>query len=114
VADVGERGRPWKRVRIDLNARTADGLVPAPLGDASAPLVPGDFVTVFEPEDRVAAVAEVVRIEHGHVLLGVDWSTLADDPVRVFAVWTMDDLELPMGYSRGTHKPIDATTSHVA
>ena len=71
------------RVRIDLNARSKDGYVLARLSRADGPVFSGDYVVAFEPDDRVAAQARVVRIddERGLIYLAVDWLSLAEDHV---------------------------------
>jgi len=72
---------PDVRIEIDLNSRSRDGYVFARLSRADGPVLVDDDVVVFEPEDRVAAPARVVRVdrEHGFVFLSVDWSQLAED-----------------------------------
>lgn len=71
--------RPRVRIEIDLNARDENGLVPAYLEDADGYVAVGDVVTAFESEDEVAAPAKVVKVEHGHAFLDVDWNAMTDD-----------------------------------
>jgi len=79
---------PPVRVRIDLNARSRDGYVRARASRADGPVAAGDRVVAYEPEDRVAAPAVVVRtdLERGLVYLAVDWAALAEDNVPLLAV----------------------------
>lgn len=66
------------RIRIDLNSRTREGLVPASFaGEAFI----GQPVIAFEPEDGVAAFATIAQISERAelVYLDVDWSSLDDD-----------------------------------
>ncbi|GFJ87840.1 hypothetical protein [Phytohabitans rumicis] len=81
MEELSLRGQPRARIEIDLNSRGRDGYVRARLRKADRPVVAGDEVTVFEPDDQVAAVATVVRVdeERGFLSLDVDWSTLVDD-----------------------------------
>jgi hypothetical protein len=74
---------PDVRIEIDLNARSRDGYAFSRLSRADGPVLVNDDVIVFEPDDRVAAPAKVVRVdrEHGFVFLSVDWSQLAEDAV---------------------------------
>jgi len=73
---------PAVRVRIDLNARSRDGYVRTRLSRADGPIVLGDDVVAYEPDDRIAAPARVRRIDHdrGLVYLSVDWAQMDDDP----------------------------------
>ena len=72
---------PAVRVQIDLNARSRDGYVRARLSRADGPLVVGDEIVAYEPEDRIAAPALVKRLdlERGFVYLDVDWAKMDDD-----------------------------------
>src|SRR5689334_7702440 len=74
---------PAVRVQIDLNARSRDGFVRARLSRADGPVVLGDEIVAYEPEDRIAAPALVMRVdrERGFVYLDVDWAKMDDDPV---------------------------------
>jgi hypothetical protein len=68
------------RIRIDLNARTHDGLyVPARRSRASGPVERGEIVIVFEPEDGVATTATVMRCDDEWLHLDVDWDGMDDD-----------------------------------
>ncbi|HEY3008737.1 MAG TPA: hypothetical protein VGJ63_11840 [Micromonosporaceae bacterium] len=73
--------RSQVRVEIDLNSRDRDGYVRAPASSADGAANVGDLVTVFEPDDQVAASATVVRVDqdYGYLVLDVHWDTLADD-----------------------------------
>jgi hypothetical protein len=73
---------PVVRVQIDLNARSRDGYVRARLSRADGPLVLGDEILAYEPEDRIAAPALVKRVDYdrGFVYLEVDWDQMDDDP----------------------------------
>ena len=73
--------RPPVRVRIDLNARTAEGYVPARKAWADGLLVEGDQVVVFEPDDEVKAPARVAKILGDFVYLDVAWADMTDDAV---------------------------------
>lgn len=76
------------RVRIDLNARTHDGLyVPARRSLATGPVQRGDAVTVFEPDDGVMATATVKRLDDDWLHLDVDWDGMHDIPARELDVW---------------------------
>ena len=76
------------RVRIDLNARTYDGLyVLARRSDATGPVQRGDTVTVFEPEDGVATTATVKRCDDDWLHLDVDWDGMREIPARELGVW---------------------------
>jgi hypothetical protein len=69
-------------VQIDLNARSRDGYVRARMSRARGPLVAGDEnVIAYEPEDRVAAPARVIRIDpnRGFAYLDVNWAKIDDD-----------------------------------
>jgi len=72
---------PPVRIQIDLNSRSRDGLVRARLSRVSGAVAVGSRVIVFEPEDSVAALGHVRRIdpESGFLYIDVDWSTLNDD-----------------------------------
>jgi hypothetical protein len=73
--------RPDVRIEIDLNSRSRDGYTLARLSRADGPVLVDDDVVVFEPDDRVAAPARVVRVdrEHDFAFLDVDWSLLRED-----------------------------------
>lgn len=76
------------RVRIDLNARTHDGLyVPARRSLASGPVERGETVIVFEPEDGVATTATVMRCDDEWLHLDVDWDQMREIPARELGVW---------------------------
>lgn len=78
----------YVRVRIDLNARTHDGLyVPARRSRASGPVERGDLVTVFEPDDGVMTTATVKRLNDDWVHLDVDWDNMREIPARELDVW---------------------------
>lgn len=66
------------RVRVDLNARDADGHVPARLSRADGPIAVGDEVVVYEPDDGVQAPAVVVRVDGGFAYLDVRWGEMRD------------------------------------
>jgi hypothetical protein len=72
------------RIEVDLNSRGRDGYTFSRLSRASGPVAVGDTVTVFEPDDYVAAPARVVRVdrERDFVFLDVDWSSLDYDVAR--------------------------------
>lgn len=78
--------RPRVRVRIDLNARNASGLVPTRASRADGYMAVGDLVVAYEPDDEVAAPARVAQVDDKFVYLDVDWSALADDVVVPHAV----------------------------
>lgn len=69
------------RIQIDLNSRARDGSVRARMSRVRGQIAVGSTVTVYEPEDEVAASAEVLKIdaERGFVYLDVDWATLDED-----------------------------------
>lgn len=66
------------QLRIDLNARTHDGHVPAAYNNAERPLRRGDNVIVYEPDDGVATTATVMRVYGDWVHLDVDWDYMVD------------------------------------
>lgn len=66
------------QLRIDLNARTPEGHVPAPYNDPERPLRRGDNVIVHEPDDGVATTATVMRVYGDWVHLDVDWDYMVD------------------------------------
>lgn len=70
------------RVEIDLNVSNAEGLVRVRIEDLPAGVTEGSEVVAFEPDDEVAAPAEIVRIDHhlGFAYLRVDWDQIANDP----------------------------------
>jgi hypothetical protein len=73
---------PFVWAQVDLNARSRDGYVPARVSRASGPLIPGDrHVLIYEPDDRVAAPARVVRVDadRGVAYLEVNWEEMDDD-----------------------------------
>lgn len=84
---------PPVRIEIDLNSRSRDGFVLSRLSRATGPVEAEDAVVVFEPDDRVAAPARVVRVDrqHGFVFLDVDWSRLENDVVYGTAPRTVVD-----------------------
>jgi len=73
---------PDVRIEIDLNSRSRDGYVLARLSRADGPVLVDDQVVVFEPGDRIAAPAHVVRVDRARdfVYLDVDWVRMDDDP----------------------------------
>lgn len=66
-----------KRIRIDLNARDSSNLVPVKFDLTELP-VAGEWVTVYEPDDKVEAPALVAAIEviTGSALLRVSWDEI--------------------------------------
>jgi hypothetical protein len=104
VEDVRSASRPRVRVQIDLNSRDADGYVRARLSHvAGGDLQVADLVTVFEPDDRVTAIAKVSRIEpsRGFVYLDVDWDTLDEYEI----------VELPLQNPAEGSRPTEVTVS---
>jgi len=70
------------RAQVDLNDRTReDALTRARLEDVIGQIAVGEHITVYEPEDGVAADAVVREIDtaKGLVFLAVDWASLRDD-----------------------------------
>jgi hypothetical protein len=91
------------RVQIDLNSRDRNGHVRARISSVRGTVRKGDRVIAFEPDDRVAANAEVVRVDagRGFLYLEVDWDSLDDD----------ENGQRPSGIvhddpSRRAHRPI--------
>ncbi len=64
---------PQVRIRIDLRARTDDGLVPVRASLAGRPVLVREHVTVYEPDGAVEAQAVVERIDGDWLHLRVDW-----------------------------------------
>jgi hypothetical protein len=66
-----------KRIQIDLNARDGGGHVPVNLEKMEMPAV-GEWVVVYEPDDRVEAPAYVAGIEllTNRALLKVNWAEM--------------------------------------
>lgn len=69
------------RVQIDLNSRDREGNVRTRLLNATGQVEVGDIVVAYEPEDKVSAVAEIVRVDRkgGFLYLRIDWDTLDED-----------------------------------
>lgn len=77
--DVTLPERPPVRIRIDLNACDETGHVPVRLADVDGPLLVGDTVVAFEPDDGVKAPALVVRVADGFAYLCVAWDAMGVD-----------------------------------
>jgi hypothetical protein len=74
------RPQPPRRVHINLNAITADGLIRVRRSRADGPVAQGQLVEIFEPTDEIEGIARVARVndETGLIYLDVEWGTLHD------------------------------------
>jgi hypothetical protein len=68
------------QAQIDLNARTPDGLTPVPTDLVTSGAQAGMVIRVFEPEDEVAGIGQIERIDRdaGLVYIRVDWNSIGD------------------------------------
>jgi len=80
--------RRGQRVRVNLNAVTADGLIRVRTTRFTRPPRPGMQVVIFEPVDGIEGSARVVRVNErtSLVYLDVAWDTLHDALLSVAAV----------------------------
>jgi hypothetical protein len=75
------------RVEIDLNARAADGSVPAGFESSNQPLAIGQAVLAVQSDDEIVADAIVERLspERRTYFLRVKWETMRDDAPSPFS-----------------------------
>lgn len=69
-----------RRVHVNLNAITEDGLIRVRESRADGPVERGQLVEIYEPTDEIEGIARVVRINpRTHLMyLDVNWESIHD------------------------------------
>lgn len=69
------------RAAIDLNSMRPDGTTRVWLSDIDTDVQPGQIVTVYEPEDEIAGLGMVERVDsdRGFAFVAVNRGSLQDD-----------------------------------